>query len=95
VASTRVSILCRAPDARGSIVAGSPLTAAPTTGTTLRRVRVERSELRVRPGGAAVGSVRFGQPVQALGRAMPTGWQRILTDTGDTGWVRTSVLGPP
>ena len=94
-ASTRIAVLCKAPDTRGSIVATSPLTAAPATGTALRRVRVERSELLVRPGGDAVGSVRFGQPIEVLGRATTAGWQRIRTDTGDTGWVRTSVLGPP
>ncbi len=87
--STRVSLLCKAPDARGSIVAGG------AAGGPTRRVRVARSELLVRPGGAAVGSVRFGQPVQALGRATTAGWQRIRTDAGATGWVRATVLGRP
>jgi hypothetical protein len=86
-----VSVLCKTPDAHGSLVARSPLRAGPT----LRHVVVARSELLVRPGGAARGSVHFGRTVQTLGRATPAGWQRILTDTGQTGWVRTSVLGPP
>ena len=64
-------------------------------GKPILLVKVARSELLVRPGGGAVSSVRFGQPVQPLGRATAAGWQRIRTDVGDTGWVRTTVLGPP
>jgi hypothetical protein len=93
VTSTRVSVLCKAPDARGSIVAASPLTAARAAGRPILHVHVERSELLLRPRGAAVGSVRFAQPVQPLGRATNAGWQRIRLDTGLTGWVRTTVLG--
>jgi hypothetical protein len=89
--STRVSVLCKAPDAHRSIVANSSL----SPGKPILRVKVARSELLVRPGGAAVSSVRFRQPVQPLGRATAAGWQRIRTDVGDTGWVRTTVLGPP
>jgi len=85
--TTRVSVLCKAPDARGSIVAGSA-----ATGGAATRVRVERTELLERPNGAAIGSVRFGQPVRTLGRATQAGWQRIRTDTGATGWVRAIVL---
>ncbi|CAA9509363.1 MAG: hypothetical protein AVDCRST_MAG53-2845 [uncultured Solirubrobacteraceae bacterium] len=91
--SARVSLLCKAPDARGSIVAGSPARAASAAGGVTLHVRVERTELLQRPDGAAVGSVRFGQPVRALGRATDAGWQRIRTDTGATGWVPTGVLG--
>lgn len=94
-AATQVSILCRAPDAHGSIVAGSPLTATGAPGSRILRVRVEHSELFARPGGAAVGSVRFGRPVQTLGRATEAGWQRIRTDTGARGWVRSRALGNP
>ena len=89
--STEVSVLCKAPDGSGSIVANSALSA----GKPIRLVKVAGSELLVRPGGAAVSSVRFDQPVQPLGRATAAGWQRIRTDVGDTGWVRTTVLGPP
>ncbi len=91
-ATARVSLLCKAPDARGSIVAGTPGGAAAATGKVTLHVRTERAELLERPDGAAVGSVRLGQPVRALGRATGAGWQRIRTDTGATGWVRASVL---
>ena len=93
--STRVSLLCRAPDASGSIVARSSVSAADAAAGSTRRVRVDRSELLARPGGAAVGSVRFGQPVVVLGRPTQGGWQRIRTDAGASGWVRASVLRRP
>jgi RNA polymerase sigma factor (sigma-70 family) len=87
--SGQVTMLCKAPDPSGSIVAGSGAGAA--SGKPLK-VRVTRAELLQRPGGAAVGSVRLGQPVRATGRARD-GWREIVTDTGETGWVRAKVLG--
>ena len=51
-----------------------------------------RAALFQRPGGAAVGSVRLGQPVRATGRDRD-GWRQIVTDTGETGWVRAKVVG--
>jgi RNA polymerase sigma factor (sigma-70 family) len=89
----RLTMLCKAPDTTGSIVAGGARAGAASG--ALLRVKV-RSELLVAPGGAAVGSVRVGQPVRALpatGRARP-GWRRIRTDTGETGWVRERTLEP-
>jgi len=53
---------------------------------------VTRAALFQRPGGAAVGSVRLGQPVRATGRDRD-GWRQIVTDTGETGWVRAKVVG--
>ena len=90
--SARVSLLCKAPDARGSIVAGASARKVRAGGGATLNVRVKRTELLERPNGAAVGSVRFGQPVRALGRATEAGWQRIRTDTGAAGWVRASTL---
>ena len=85
-----MTLLCKAPDRSGSIVAGKPGGQA-ASGTPLK-VRVTRAELLERPGGAAVGSVRLGQPVRATGRARG-GWREITTDTGETGWVRVGVVG--
>jgi RNA polymerase sigma factor (sigma-70 family) len=87
-ASAQVTMLCKAPDPSGSIVAGSGAAAA--SGKPLK-VRVTRADLLVRPGGAAVGSVRLGQPVRATGRARD-GWREVVTDTGETGWVRATIL---
>ena len=90
----RITMLCKAPDATGSIVAGKAGAAAASG--ALLRVRVRSAELLAAPGGAAVGSVRLGQPVRALARtgAARPGWKRIRTDTGESGWVRERVLRP-
>jgi hypothetical protein len=85
----QVTLLCKAPDPSGSIVAGKGAGAA--SGTPLKVV-VTRAELFKRPNGAAVGSVRLGQPVRATGRDRD-GWRQIVTDTGETGWVRAKVVG--
>ena len=85
----QVTLLCKAPDPSGSIVAGKGAGAA--SGTPLKVV-VTRAELFKRPNGAAVGSVRLGQPVRATGRKRD-GWRQIVTDTGETGWVRAKVVG--
>ena len=85
----QVTLLCKAPDPSGSIVAGSGASAA--SGVPLKVV-VTRAELFERPDGAAVGSVRLGQPVRATGRERG-GWREIVTDTGETGWVRAKVVG--
>ena len=82
-------MLCKRPDRSGSIVAATPRGHA-ASGATLH-VKVRRAELFERPGGAAVGSVRLGQPVRA-GKARD-GWRRVTTDTGETGWVRDRVVG--
>jgi hypothetical protein len=88
--SAVVTVLCKRPDASGSIVAGTPQGRA-ASGTGLH-VKVRRAELFQRPGGAAVGSVRLGQPVRASGDARH-GWRKVTTDTGETGWVRSRVVG--
>ena len=90
VASAVVTVLCKRPDASGSIVAGTPQGRA-ASGITLH-VKVTRAELFQRPGGAAVGSVRLGQPVRASGEPRG-GWRKITTDTGETVWVRAGVVG--
>jgi len=89
--SARVAVLCKAPAASGSIVAGRGSARSAGAAGEPRRVRVERAELFESPGGAAVGSVRLGQPVRVRGDVRG-GWQKVRTDTGATGWVRASVL---
>ena len=84
----QVTLLCKAPSGSGSIVAGGGASAA--SGEQLK-VAVTRAELLARPGGAAVGSVRLGQPVRATGRERD-GWREIVTDTGEQGWVRAQTL---
>jgi hypothetical protein len=88
--SAVVTVLCKRPDRTGSIVAGQPQARA-ASGVTLH-VKVRRAELFQHPGGAAVGSVRLGQPVRTSGDPRH-GWRKVTTDTGETGWVRTRVVG--
>jgi hypothetical protein len=87
--SAVVTVLCKRPDRSGSIVAGTAQ-GHTASGATLH-VKVRRAELFQRPGGAAVGSVRLGQPVRASGSPR-NGWRRVTTDTGQTGWVRVRVV---
>jgi hypothetical protein len=86
--SGQVTLLCKAPSSSGSIVAGGGASAASSTSM---KVVVTRAELLERPRGAAVGSVRLGQPVRATGRER-SGWREIVTDTGEQGWVRSTTL---
>ena len=90
VTSAVVTVLCKRPDASGSIVAGRSQGRA-ASGVALH-VKVTRAELFERPGGAAVGSVRLGQPVRTSGERRD-GWRKVTTDTGETGWVRARVVG--
>jgi RNA polymerase sigma factor (sigma-70 family) len=90
VASPVVTVLCKRPDNSGSIVAGTPQ-GRTANGITLH-VTVTRAELFQRPGGAAVGSVRLGQPVRTSGTTRD-GWRKVTTDTGETGWLRAGVVG--
>jgi len=83
-------VLCKRPDASGSIVAGQPRGRA-ASGITLH-MKVRRAELFQRPGGAAVGSVGLGQPVRASGDRRD-GWRKVTTDTGETGWVHAGMVG--
>jgi hypothetical protein len=55
-------------------------------------VTVARAELFQRPGGAAIGSVRLGQPIRASGDPRD-GWRGITTDPGESGWVRARLVG--
>jgi len=85
-ATVTVAILRRRPAAGGSIRAADQRSkAAPTA-----RVAVRETLLRVRPGGAATGSVRLDQPVRVLRRS--GGWSRVSTDAGRAGWVPSSAL---
>ena len=65
--TARITMLCKAPDASGSIVAGPPRAAA-AAGRAFR-VRVRRAELFARPGGAAVA--RSGSASPSAARVPP------------------------
>lgn len=83
----RLGVLCKRPDAVGSLLAAGTRAFARATD------HVRGSEpLRERPGGLAQGTVRAGQPVVRQASRGP--WRRVLTDTGETGWVRATSLAP-
>jgi hypothetical protein len=88
-------VLCKRPDREGSIVAdrpAQPRTFSAGAGREVFRVQAPSAYLYESPAGEVVGSVRRGQPV--TGRGEPSdGWQRVTTDTGEQGWVRSDVLG--
>ena len=90
-ATAKVSILCKVPDARGSVVAGDPATArAAGRGVTVS-VKVPHAYLHVSPDGPVRGSVRLGQPLTLLGETR-AGFVRVVTDQDVRGWVESSAL---
>jgi RNA polymerase sigma factor (sigma-70 family) len=90
-ATVRVGVLCKQPDRQGSIVAQRPGRARAAARGTPLAVSVRSAYLHVSPAGPVSGSIRFGQPVRGVGEPRG-GWQRIVTDTGDRGWVRADYL---
>lgn len=84
-----VAILCKRPGLGGSIVAGGAAAAAVHPSV----VRLTSTYLRAMPAGRGViGSVRLNQPVRIIDRARAGSWVRIVTDTGQDGWVATSTV---
>jgi RNA polymerase sigma factor (sigma-70 family) len=84
-----VAMLCRRPSPDGRMAPGREprVLARPTTlGTPCRR----HVYLVDRPGGAAVGSLRLGQPLAVT--ASRPGWRRVRTEFGSSGWVPRRVL---
>jgi RNA polymerase sigma factor (sigma-70 family) len=87
----RVGILCKRPDREGSIVADDPGRVRAARSGDALTIRVRSGYLHTSPDGPVAGSVRFGQPVRQIGE--PRGdWTRIVTDTGERGWVRSEAL---
>jgi RNA polymerase sigma factor (sigma-70 family) len=80
-----VAIVCRHPDATGSVRAAPVAPAGTATVHPCRR----RAALSDAPGGAVLGTVTSHQPLAVLG-ARP-GWLRVRTDAGRAGWVRARV----
>lgn len=90
-ATASVSILCKVPDRRGSVVAPDPGQARAAGARETARVVVPDAYLHVSPGGPVRGSVRLGQPLTLAGEPRE-GFQRVVTDQGVRGWVETSAL---
>jgi RNA polymerase sigma factor (sigma-70 family) len=84
-----VGMLCRRPDANGSIVDNPRL---PQKGERPGRVCVQRDYVYRKPATTFLGTIYRGQPLAIL-RVSKTGrWTRVITDLRTSGWVRTSSL---
>ena len=89
-ATVRVSILCKVPDARGSVVADAPRSTFGVGAATVT-VKAPHAYVHSSPNGPVVGSVRLGQPLTRLGEARG-GFERIQTDQKVRGWVESAAL---
>jgi hypothetical protein len=84
-----VGILCRTPDAHGSI-AEHPRKLH--KGERRGRVCVDAEKLSRTPGLGFETYVYRGQPVAIQRRSASGTWTRIVSDDGQKGWVRTGAL---
>jgi RNA polymerase sigma factor (sigma-70 family) len=84
-----VGLLCRRPDANGSIVANPRL---PQHGERPGRLCADREYLYHSPGQTFVGTVDRGQPLSIQRRSASGTWVRVVTDARDAGWLRASAL---
>lgn len=80
-----VAIVCRQPDATGSVRAAPIAPAGMATVHPCRR----RAALSATPGGSPLGTVTAREPLAVLGSRH--GWLRVRTDAGQAGWVQAQV----
>ena len=90
-ATAGVSILCKVPDDRGSVVARPPDRAFSASDRRTVRIQVPHAYLHVSPGGPVRGSVRLGQPLTVTGDPK-RGYTPVVTDQDVRGWVPLSAL---
>ena len=87
-----VGVLCKRPSRGGSIVASGSAGSATTVAPSTTRIRTA-GFLYVKPSrGSVVGTVRREQPVTIVGRAQDRSWLRVVTDTGQRGWVAARTV---
>ncbi|CAA9475024.1 MAG: hypothetical protein AVDCRST_MAG67-480 [uncultured Solirubrobacteraceae bacterium] len=84
-----VGVLCRRPDASGSI-AQNPRTTQP--GEQAGRVCDASAYLYRSPGRMFAGTVFKGQPLSVLRRDDSGEWARVISDTRSKGWIKVSAL---
>jgi hypothetical protein len=84
-----VGLLCRRPDAHGSIVDNPRL---PQPGEQPGRLCATREHLYHAPGKVFVGTVDRGQPLSIQRRSASGKWVRVVTDARNAGWLRASGL---
>jgi RNA polymerase sigma factor (sigma-70 family) len=84
-----VGLLCRRPDANGSIVANPRL---PRAGERPGRVCADTEYLYRSPGQLFVGTVFRGQPLSIQRTSASGRWARVVTDARDAGWLKAAAL---
>jgi RNA polymerase sigma factor (sigma-70 family) len=91
-ASVAVAVLCKRPSGAGSIVAGGGAAAASAARSRHAVIRTA-GFLYVKPTrGGVVGTVRRAQPVTIVARARGRSWLRVVTDTGQRGWIASRTV---
>ncbi len=92
-----VAVLCKRPSRSGSIVAAGGAGAARTAGAPASHPTLVRATafLYAKPSrGSVVGTVRREQPVTVVAQTRSRSWLRVVTDTGQRGWVASQLLSP-
>ncbi|HEV2059024.1 MAG TPA: hypothetical protein VGR11_06685 [Solirubrobacteraceae bacterium] len=84
-----VGVLCRRPDASGSIVSDPRV---PRRGEQPGRVCARSEYLYRSPGRLFVGTVYRNQPLSIQRRSASGAWVRVVTDIGTEGWLRPGAL---
>jgi RNA polymerase sigma factor (sigma-70 family) len=89
---TSVAVLCKRPSRGGSIVAGGGAGAAVAGAPRPTLIRAA-AFLYLKPSrGSVVGTVRREQPVTVVARTQGGSWLRVVTDTGQRGWVAARTV---
>ncbi|HUR85603.1 MAG TPA: sigma-70 family RNA polymerase sigma factor [Solirubrobacteraceae bacterium] len=84
-----VGVLCRRPDANGSIASNPRL---PQRGEQPGRICLDSEILYRAPGKLFVGTVFRSQPVSIQRRSASGNWVRVVPDVGSGGWVKAGAL---
>ena len=84
-----VGLLCRKPDANGSIAVNPRL---PQAGERAGRVCDSSAYVYRAPGRTFIGSVYKGQPVSIVRRDRSGEWALIISDMRMRGWMRAAAL---
>ncbi len=84
-----VGLLCRVPDANGSIMEHPRL---PRRGEQPGRVCAISAYLYRSPGRLFVGTAFRGQPLSIQRRSASGRWVRVVTDARDAGWMKERAL---
>ena len=84
-----VGLLCRKPDANGSIAVNPRL---PQAGEHAGRVCDSSADVYRAPGRAFIGTVYKGQPLSIVRRDRSGEWALVISDMRTKGWMKVSAL---